>query len=177
MQGKSEATNLLKTIEPQVVLVGRGLDSDSPERFLTQSARELGIPSVGIIDEWYDYKLNYIDAFGQLRHLPDVICCPDDQARDEAIIDGLPSELLRVTGSPALSELIDTRESYKQNPPPRPKLLTDNCLPPVVVFLSEAISFSQSHETERTLDINRDDSLRYDEHRVRTDLANILVEK
>ena len=177
INSKSEATTLLKTIEPQVVLVGRGLDLDSPERFLTVSARELGIPSVGIIDEWYDYRLNYIDALGELRHLPDIICCPDEQARDEAILDGLPSERLRVTGSPALSELIDTRESYKQNPPPRPKLLTDNCLRPVVVFLSEAISISQSHETERTLKINRDDSLGYDEHRVRTDLANILGEK
>ena len=89
-----DALEILDKIKANVVLCGRGIRQDSVERLFTVAARIRKIASVGIIDEWYDYRANYCDITGTLRHLPDVVCCPDKDAFNEAIADGLPRNVL-----------------------------------------------------------------------------------
>lgn len=168
------ASEFLATVGPNVVLVGRGIDLDSSERHFTSSARRLNIPTIGITDEWYDYRDNYVNELGQLSHLPTIVCCPDDQARDEAIMDGLPSDILRVTGSPGLSALIDKRELYTRYPPTRPLSISKKSRHPIVIFISESINVIRSIADEPDQFDHARGPASFDEYRVRDELAHTL---
>ena len=169
----SEATTYLRDLSPDVILCGRAINQNSMERLLNSSAQSLGIPTVTIIDEWYDYRANFADELG-VTTWPDVVCCPDDQAKYEAVIEGLPRNILKITGSPALSSLFDQREKYKGSPPENLDALTQNSSRPIIVFISEVISdglvtdYSQRDENV--------DRIGYDEDIVRSDILEALSE-
>ena len=135
----SDAVALLQTVRPDVILSGRGIDPASFERRITRAAQTLQVPCIGVIDEWYDYRKNYEDASGNLTGLPDIVCCPDNQARQEAIHDGLPVDILHVTGSPALASVFDQRERYQNLKPAGLNPVSREGEGPVIVFLSEII--------------------------------------
>ena len=105
------------------------------EAWLTLAARGR-VPTIAVLDEWYNYRLRFSHGAIGLPHLTDQICCQDDLAFREALVEGLPESRLRVTGSPALSELADTIEQMVGTPPSRPSIFSK--IPrPIVVFLSE----------------------------------------
>jgi len=170
----SEARELLYVIRPTVILTGRGIQPNSLERLLVRAARDIGIPSVGLIDEWYDYRANYSDKTGSWDSLPNIICCPDEQARREAAGEGLPTEGLLVTGSPALAAVFDRREKYRAFPPSRPSMLPPEGSGPMLVFLSEVIQSNPDATSPDTGARLGGNSPGYNEYSVRQDLRNIL---
>ena len=112
-----ELSGLVRSLAPDAVLSGRGVQLGSPERMAVEVARKLQIPSVGLIDEWYDYKKNYVNKTGVFNALPDMVCCPDEQARVEALRDGLPEDRLCVTGSPFFASVFSNRNVTSHRKP------------------------------------------------------------
>ena len=169
----NDFSDLVRSIAPDAILSGRGIQLASPERTAVLIARNLKIPSVGVIDEWYDYRANFADELG-VTTWPDVVCCPDGQAKYEAIVEGLPRNILKITGSPALSSLYDKREKYKRSPPKRLNKLTENSIRPIIVFISEIIS--DGLITDYSQRKNSSNLIGYDENIVRSDILEALSE-
>jgi hypothetical protein len=170
----SDAAELLYKTKPRVILTGRGIQPSSLERLLVRAAHQLGIPSVGLIDEWYDYKANYSDESGSWNSLPSMICCPDEQAYQEAIEEGLPPAQLQVTGSPVFAATFDRREKFRITSPKRPSITCPSEAGPVIVFLSENIhQSSELHSLPESVNLGHSDP-GYTELSVREDLKDIL---
>lgn len=87
---------------------------DMTERYLWRWARDKGIPSVAVVDQWQNYALRFsgIGPDRHLRYLPDWIAAMDDHARRGMVADGVPEDRIVVTGQPAFDGLAKVRESY-----------------------------------------------------------------
>jgi len=88
--------------------------NDMTERQLWLWAGEHAIPSMGVIDQWQNYGLRFSgcnpDEF--LAYLPTRITALDERAREEMISEGIPAELIAVTGQPALDVLFKERQAF-----------------------------------------------------------------
>jgi hypothetical protein len=62
------------------------------------AARRNGVPSLAVVDFWSNYRARFERDGGAAW--PDRIALPDEQARAEAIRDGLPPAALVATGNP-----------------------------------------------------------------------------
>lgn len=118
---------------PDLILTGTsryyGID-----RYLIKLAKRYNKFSISIIDDWVNYIIRFLDYNGSLL-LPDIICCIDKICYDEAINEGLPVKLLRITGSPYLSELFDKKTDFINNNIKN----TEEHLPKIL-FISETLS-------------------------------------
>ena len=172
---KSDAAKILREIKPDIVLCGRGIDKDSLERYIIAAARSFGCSTVSIVDEWYDYRANYADELGNLVYLPDIVCCPDEQALKEAVAEGLPTECLRITGSPALSRLVKKRDTYHSNDLSRSNEFDRTYPRPFVTYISEELSDRRPGVPS---DNNRSKNIsRYDEKDIRNDIVQSLLDQ
>lgn len=170
--GISEVEKLLDEMLPKAVVLGRAINFDSTERLIIEAAKKRCIPSISIIDDWYDYRANYADESGHLSHLPNVVCCPDEQAFYEAIDDGVPKEVLRITGSPALCDLFDKKETIKQQLASSGRHFGTKLIRPVILFISEEIVSGQIHGKYGRQLVSSD--IGYNQHSVRQDLVRVL---
>ena len=102
-----------KTIEkkftdfrPQVVVVGTSSRSDSIEKIATSWAKGRGIATISIIDSWSNYALRFSSAADNqdLKYLTDVVCVVDSRMKRECVAEGLPPQMIKITGSPYLYE-------------------------------------------------------------------------
>jgi hypothetical protein len=79
---------------------------DSYPLHIARLARQAGIPVVCVLDNWMNYKLR-LQMDGLPPLFPDAYAVMDDLAREEAIKDGIPAPILRVTGQATLAGLGD----------------------------------------------------------------------
>jgi hypothetical protein len=88
--------------------------NDMTERLLWRWAHEHSIPSIGVIDQWQNYGLRFsgCNSDEHLTYLPTRITTLDDRARQEMIKEGIPEELIAVTGQPALDVLFEERKAF-----------------------------------------------------------------
>ena len=170
--GKEAALRLLSKEKPDIILCGRTRVLGA-ERFLVISARQLGIPSVVVIDEWFDYRYNFADDQNNLVHLPDLICCPDNMACKEAQNEGLPIDRLIATGSPALSELMNEIEEFVVNEPDYPHWI-GGTNSPLITFMSETHRLDYGEKIGGYGILGS--YLGYDENSVRNELIDVLSE-
>jgi hypothetical protein len=168
------ADQIIEGIRPKVVICGRGIDMQSADRFLVAAARNQGIPSLVIIDEWYDYSRNFADDHGNLVFCPDVICCPDWQAKNEAISEGLASDRLYVTGSPAYAAVVDKVATFTQQAPPLPVFLQGSYLRPVILFISEDTAVEKSVQNGDDLSWKKSPRVTDSESKIREGLIRAL---
>lgn len=166
-----EAIKTLEQLRPDVVILGR-TRYISPERRLTIAARKLDIPTVQVVDDWMNYRLNVADNHDALTHITDLICCPDAMAVAGAQAEGLPPESLVITGSPALSKLCDQIHAMTCTPPPVPEVMASENDRPVILFLSETFVADHGDGSEPR---SHGPYLGYTEQTVRTDLAKAVV--
>ena len=75
---------------------------------LASKAKRHHIPTIHVCDNWSSYQHRLI-LDGQVL-LPDVYCVMDHQAREDAIREGIPPDILAVTGQPALGNLARSEE-------------------------------------------------------------------
>ena len=144
----------------------------SPERLLTKAAKELGITVVAVLDEWFNYRLRFEDESGDLTFLPDIICCQDEQAKREAVQEGIPENVLYVTGSPSLCELTTRSEVFFEHPPDVPDYY-QACLSRFsITFLSE--THSTDYGTKPGQKGLLGPFLGYTEKSVRKDLSEVV---
>lgn len=166
-----EAKAVLQEMRPTGLVIGT-TGVIGPERYLTAAARECGVRSVTVLDEWYNYALRFRDASGDIgTYLPDAVCVQDELSKELAEAEGIPASRMHITGSPALSELSGIARAFYSHPPPRPTLLQNEktCL----LFLSEKLkaAYGDREGTKGT----HGSFLGFHEEMVRADLADILT--
>lgn len=88
---------------PTHVLAATSVSPQMHELRRIRAARTRGIRTVSVLDHWINYRQRFV-LEGELV-LPDVIAVMDEQARNAMLSLGFPSDVVVVTGSPALEEL------------------------------------------------------------------------
>lgn len=80
---------------------------DMSEKFLWETSRKNGIPTIAFLDQWQNYAIRFSGpaARERLAYLPDVINCIDDFALQEMKDEGFPKNILLPLGHPYLSGL------------------------------------------------------------------------
>lgn len=133
----NDLSNLLTERRPHRIICGTTCYS-SPDRTLIQLSRAANIPSVVVLDEWYDYRFRFVEPnTDELSYLPDAIALQDEQAKKGAVNEDIPAEICRVTGSPALAGLTECARSFLKTPPIKPDFLEGISEIPMVTFLSQ----------------------------------------
>ncbi|MBM3228135.1 hypothetical protein FJZ27_04755 [Candidatus Peribacteria bacterium] len=170
---QTHATSLLNTIRPEALILGTtGIISG--ERYLTAAARIVGIRSIAILDEWYNYALRFRDEQGMIgTYLPDVICVQDALSLKLAEEEGIPQSCMRITGSPALAELHKKADELRKHPPAVPEELQNNANHPSVLFLSEKLKAAYGERAGQKG--THGSFLGFHEDIVRDDLAHVLT--
>ena len=166
-----QAKIILRERNPSIVVCGT-TSYEAIDRLLIAVAKQLGIKTMVVLDEWFNYRMRFEDQKGALVYLPDMICCQDDKARQEAIEEGIPAQHLVVTGSPYLTVLTNEAEKFYQQPPSLPTYIApDDAF--TLTFLSE------THALDHGVDDRGGplgDYLGYSELTVREDIFNIVNE-
>lgn len=133
----NDLRSLIENIRPEAVICGttRFISSD---RMLIPVARRTDIRSVVVFDEWFNYSYRFINPDTlKMEYLPDAIAFQDEQAKKEAVLEGVPEGICYVTGSPALAELVKKAQGYLNEPPCIPSFLKESKGKPIVTFISE----------------------------------------
>ena len=145
------------------------------ERRLTMAARASAVPTVAVLDEWFEYRVRFTDEGGNLAYLAELVCCPDEVARREAADEGLPASHLLVTGSPSLSALADRIAGFATNPPPLPEQWRNADAAMRILFLSETHKHDYGSGPDRPGPLGA--WLGYTELDVRAALARVLLQR
>lgn len=106
------------------LVLGRDWGTDLDVQVLSW-ARSRGVKSIVLLDYWSNYAVSFRDETGNY-HWPDAYLVMDDMAKQEAIEEGVPSDILRVVGQPGLDKFC-TME--RDSPPDKD-----------VLFLSQPLS-------------------------------------
>jgi hypothetical protein len=169
VNSEAAAVRILKETSPVAVVCGttRYL---SPERFLITAARRISIRSIALLDEWFNYYARF-QKEGRLAYLPDIICCQDEQARQEAANEGIPVDRLSVTGSPALSILTFKAEKFLCEPPDLPVFIRDE-VRPIIIFIHESHSVDYGSKPGESGRLGK--FIGYTEQTVRQDIFDTL---
>jgi len=132
---------LLREARTALIVTGTSVVDPDPEKTFTLAARQVGIPSLAVLDFWSNYRQRFSDSQGRLVYLPDKIAVMDAEARDEMIAQGFDGQQLLVTGQPAFDDLADWRVRF--TPSHRQALRESLGLAPgerMVLFLSQPFS-------------------------------------
>lgn len=102
-----EALRLLEQERPDVLLCGTSVNGRDDEKTFIQAARQLGIPSLAVLDFWSNYAARFttLPPDGPLDALPDVIAVMDDSAAEDLRSLGIDTGCVHVTGQPAFDRL------------------------------------------------------------------------
>lgn len=91
----------------QGVLTGAGSYNQIEHR-ARLAARALSIPAIAVLDYWYEYESRFHrpDGAAQAESWPDLVCAPDEHARQGLIRAGCGEARISVTGPPNLEEAV-----------------------------------------------------------------------
>ena len=90
-----------------------------------------GVPILHVLDNWSNYLSRMEGGGARAPLIPNVYAVMDDLARREALVEGVPSAILHITGHPNLAQLSQERALYNTSLPNGP---TTNLL-----FVSEPV--------------------------------------
>ncbi|MFC1814783.1 hypothetical protein ACFL0M_02345 [Thermodesulfobacteriota bacterium] len=134
---EDQLRDLIKDIRPDAVISGT-TRFFSPDRILILLARAVGIRTVVVFDEWFNYGYRFrCPDTKKLVYLPDAIALQDKKAEEEAVAEGIPKEICHITGSPALAELTEKANEMLCFPPDVPDVLKAIDGRPIITFISE----------------------------------------
>jgi hypothetical protein len=102
--GDTEAAALLANTRPDFVCAATSVNGVDWERHFFVAARQLGIPSLAVLDYWSNYTVRF-SLSRELDALPDLISVADERMLAEMIACGFPAERLRIAGQPVLDEV------------------------------------------------------------------------
>lgn len=128
---------------PDLLITGTS-GKASFERAFIRASRSTGTQCLTVLDSWTNYTRRFLEP-GESKllaaMLPDIIAVVDDFAVAEMQSEGFPAEIIRITGQPALDELLrwsclpEARKS-RQVVRQRYQLAPET---PLVVFVSQPI--------------------------------------
>lgn len=98
---------VLADVRPDFLITGTSAN-DFTERNLWNEASGFGIPSMAILDSWINYGVRFseygldkLQLFQKAcKYLPKYLCVMDDLAKEDAIKDGIPEEIILTFGNP-----------------------------------------------------------------------------
>lgn len=110
---------LLKTESPNLVLAGASFQEPQkeenyiPDQTIIQAAKRLQVPSLRVQD-WWSPASKYDDVVSgeKMAFMPDKIALMDDYVKQKMLVLGFPEEMLEITGSPELDELVNKKKSF-----------------------------------------------------------------
>jgi hypothetical protein len=106
------ATEVLRQVAPAVLLTGTSMNPLMHESRFIEAARDLGIPSIAVLDSWVNYSERFRLPEGHRRTLPDRIAIMDERAMREMIAEGFDPAIIVVTGQPAFDDLTAYRVAF-----------------------------------------------------------------
>jgi hypothetical protein len=142
-----QLADVLGTHHVDALCFGTSLTDQMPLAF-ARAAKSTGRRTVCVLDNWMNYRKRLgIDGGEPL--MPDTYAMMDDLALEGAIFDGIPREILNVTGHPGLASLeSDRRELGAEQ---RAALRNKWNVPPdrdVILFVSEPVAKDQGTSPE-----------------------------
>lgn len=72
---------------------------------LISAARELGVPSMGVMDHWKGFERFF--HMGEMAFIPDQLCCIDECCIDRLVELGVPADRIHLVGHPYLEGILD----------------------------------------------------------------------
>lgn len=108
---RQQSKDLLAASRAALLLLGTSVNDLDLEKFFLESAGDLGIRSLAVLDYWSNYRLRFARMGGELL-LPDKIAVMDARACREMVAEGFPEERLVVTGQPAFDRLRGLRDAF-----------------------------------------------------------------
>lgn len=124
----AEVRRVLEAARPGVVFTGTSFTSNL-ERLVIREARQMGIPTLAIVDYWLEYRARFAIEGEQV--LPDLLLATDERMRSEMARELGPTASIRVVGNPHLSQLaLKPRRlrSGKPGTPARFRFFSENLL-------------------------------------------------
>ncbi len=91
------------------LVLGRDWGTDLDVQALSW-ARNRGVKSIVLLDYWSNYAVSFRDKTGKY-HWPDAYLVMDDMARQEAIAEGVPADILHIVGQPGLDKFCTVGDS------------------------------------------------------------------
>lgn len=122
----------------QGVLTGAGSYNQIEHR-ARLAARALTIPAIAVLDYWYEYESRFHrpDGAAQAESWPDLVCAPDEHARQGLIRAGCGEGRISVTGPPNLEEAVRWFRTERTDRAALAGRLGVSPNRPIVVFFSE----------------------------------------
>jgi hypothetical protein len=108
----ADARGLLGQPRAALLLWGTSVNGAMLEHTFLEAAREVGIPSLGLLDAWVNYVERFSAGARRLDCVPDRIAVMDESARMEMVREGFDPALLTVTGQPAFDSLNEWRTNF-----------------------------------------------------------------
>lgn len=108
--GIDEADKILEKHKFGAFLYATSITSPSVFHTARAAARQ-GVFTLHLLDNWMNYHMR-LTMDGRGEFVPDCYAVMDELARQEAIADGVPAEILTVTGHPALAPLGEQWRGY-----------------------------------------------------------------
>jgi UDP-N-acetylglucosamine 2-epimerase len=107
---KKLTIKFIKEFNPERVLCGavrhnKGLI----ELDIINFSKNNSIPVGVVLDEWQLYAQRFWNNNKVFKYLPDIIYCQDSLAKKEAIREGVPGKLLKVSGSPLYAHILNNK--------------------------------------------------------------------
>lgn len=106
------ATDLLCHSGAALLLTGTSVNAIELEKTFIAAARDLGLPSLAVLDFWSNYARRFSDADGRLVYMPDRIAIMDERAHAEMVAVGFDPARLVITGQPAFDDLAAWRSQF-----------------------------------------------------------------
>ncbi len=109
---------IIGEVRPDLVLVGATMQTQGNkfaiEQQLTLAARTAGIRTIAVLDMWGEYVERFSDIYAneRFKYIPDIICIPDDYARQDMVALGFDPDRLVVTGNPGFDILVRRKLTY-----------------------------------------------------------------
>lgn len=139
---------ILKQEKPNIVLTGTGAPRENygpiiMDQAATLAARLKGIPSISVLDMWVSYieRFSGLNNTQRLKFLPNKIAIMDEVAKKAMIKEGIPKELLVVTGNPYFDGHKEIRKRFRI-PEDKERIHKDLGIPKgnyVILFVSQPI--------------------------------------
>ncbi len=150
--------------KPELIVAGTSL-GDTIDKKMINYAKQIGIPSVSIIDHWSWYKKRF--ELNNSTTFPDYIILNDEFAKEDAIADGIPLEKIFIGGNPHLEILAEKNPSTHFNA---------NSWKEKYDFSQNRLLLFISEELKSTFLPDTDEYLGYNEFSVLDDLIQVLSE-
>lgn len=111
------AKKILDSEKPDLVFVGSSteLEHNGPEKALIIAAKEMGVPTLGVLDISGNHELRFKDLENNVEGaaMPGVLCVPDETATNRILneVEGVTKNQLVFTGNPFYDTVIRKAEA------------------------------------------------------------------